>query len=461
MRLLTSAAKKEVVAMHAAPPLTPDSMTLVLAYAHDYTPNFLPGRCLPPTHLRALAAWLGTPLPRLRSARANPRLAVHLALGHAAGLLRTAEGFWRTTPETQPWLEAAWPEQLEALLAALGDAARWAEALATLSLEETLGVDYLAYLAQQLARLRDGPAPETGTAVWLSGREPAAWGLALPARLPPPVWFTLLQMGAWAPDAPRLWRATPYTIARAALAGCSLTRMERTLARATGAPLPETQQNQLVEWYQGRDAARIRPVYLLSVKDPALLDDALAQQRWRAHLGRRLSRRHAIVAPGIIPLLRRRLRAAGLALDAPPARRSGALAPATVAAGDCWLALEALAGVARLIPLPFTLPAETRWRLAQQLDPAQQAALALKAEQIVDGVAAALRGRDAYFPPAQPPDPRVAAAIRGGAGGRGRAGDFVPGVGRDGAARAAGGAALAGGAAVGDLPARLLLPGGG
>jgi predicted DNA-binding transcriptional regulator YafY len=68
--------------------------------------------------------------------------------------------------------------------------------------------------------------------------------------------------------------------------------------------------------------------------------------------------------------------------------------------------------VARLIPLPFTLPAETRWRLAQQLDPAQQAALALKAEQIVDGVAAALRGRDAYFPPAQPPDPRVAAAIR-------------------------------------------------
>lgn len=80
---------------------------------------------------------------------------------------------------------------------------------------------------------------------------------------------------------------------------------------------------------------------------------------------------------------------------------------AETAVADSWLALTVLSGLGKLIPLPFTLPGETRFRLEQQLSHAQQADLAQKAQQILDGVRAAMRGRDAYFVPELPPDPAL------------------------------------------------------
>lgn len=393
---------------HAAMPPTPDSMTLVLAYVQYYTPNFLPGRCLAATHLRALTAWFGAPRPTLRSARAHPLLAAHLALGHAARLLAIEAGVWRCTLETLPWLEADWSAQAAHLQRALTDEAAWGAALATLGLQEALAIDYLAYVAQQLARQQAQQAPATGLATWLPATTAAAWRMALPSRLRPSLRFHLLQMGTW-PPAEAAWQGTPYSIARAAQQGYSLTRMEAALTQATGQPLSTPQQAQLVAWYQRHDACRIRPVYLLSVKEPARLDEVLRQQRWRAHVGKRLGPRHAIVSPQLIPLWQRWLRAQGIPLDAPEPERQP---DETSLAADAWLALTVLAGLGKLIPLPFTLPMAALSRLEQQLTPAQQADLAPKAQQIISGVQAAIRGRDAYFVPEHPIDPALLTAVR-------------------------------------------------
>lgn len=394
--------------MNAMIPLTPDSMTMVLAYLHYYTPTFLPGRCLPATHLRTLAAWIGIKSFGLRSARADSRLATHLALGYAAGLMAVEEGFWRTTIETLPWLRMSGAAQIVRLQQALSDGAAWETAVSALSLTDAVGVDYLAYVAQQMERYQIDVAMMDGRATWLPDGGEATWRLAMPAWVRPDLRFHLLQMGRWLPG--DVWEGTPYSIALAVQAGYSLMQMESVLVQATGQVLSVERQNQLVDWYQRHDAYRIRPIYLLSVKNPAHLDEVMDRQRWRAHVGQRLGRRHAIVSPQLIPLLTRRVRETGYALDAPPLEREPGEGVQNVA--DCWLALEVLAGLGKQIPLPFSLSSETRYRLAQQLTPEQQAAISQKAEQVLAGVQAALRGRDAFFVREQPVDPDLITTIR-------------------------------------------------
>lgn len=394
--------------MYATMPLTPDSITIVLAYLHYYTPNFLPGRCLSVTHLRSLAAWMQMAVPGLRSIRTNPRMAAHLTLGHAAGLLTVGEGFWRTTSETLSWLEMKSEAQTTHLRQALTNRAAWETALSALSLNDVVTIDYLTYVEQQLMRCQPDLGSMEMTAVWLPDTEEEVWQLDMPSRLRPHLQFHMLQMGEWLPA--KIWRGTPYSIARAAQQGYSLTLMEATLLRVTGQAFSAERRNQLVDWYQRHDAYQIRPVYLLSVKDPAHLNEVMRQQRWRAHIGQRLCQRHAIVSPQLIPLLERRLQETGFVLDAPALAREPGEKVQNIA--DSWLALEVLAGLGKLIPLPFSLPSETRIRLAEQLTLEQQAALGQKAEQVLEGVQAALRGRDAFFVREQPVDPELITIIR-------------------------------------------------
>jgi hypothetical protein len=290
------AAKMEVMMLM---PLTPYSVTLTLAYCHYYTPSFLAGRCLPATHLRALAEWIGEPRPELRSARAHPLLAIHLALARAAGLLNVSEGYWQVTPFMLAWLEADHLAQVESLLRALQDEAGWVDGLVKLGLEEVFTLDFLAYVTQQLARQQTKPS-QPAYATW---QDDADWQLRLPAALPLNLLFYLAQMGAWAPG--HLWQATPLTISTAAQRGYSLTLMTAVLEKAMGEPLSLARQQQLLAWYGKHDAVQVRPVYLLSVKEPAHLDAILAQRRWRRHLGKRLSRRQATISPALLPLLRR------------------------------------------------------------------------------------------------------------------------------------------------------------
>ena len=81
-------------------------------------------------------------------------------------------------------------------------------------------------------------------------------------------------------------------------------------------------------------------------------------------------------------------------------------------AGTGWLALEVLHSLGKLLPLPFSLPAETRFHLERQLEPALRAELAQQAQLILQSVQNALRGRDAYFPPEQPVSDELVKVIR-------------------------------------------------
>jgi hypothetical protein len=345
----------------------------------------------------------------LRSARANQPLAVHLALGQAAGLLSVEEGFWRTTVETLPWLEKEGDEQIGHLRQTLADADIWERSVAILRLQDAVSVDYLAYIEQRLAYHQAEGETEPVTAIWLSDLQPEGWQLARLDGLRPQIRFHLWQMGEWRSEG--VWHGTPYSIAKAAQRGYSLTRMEATLTRATGEPLSPERQEQLLAWYRRHNDYRIRPAYVLSVKEPEQLHDVMRNQRWRPHIGQRLSARHAIVSPQIIPLLERHLRREGFSLDAmlPTAPESDEGA-ASVA--DSWLALEILAGLGKLIPLPFSLSLETRHRLAEQLTLERRAALEQKAEQVLTSLSAALRGQDAFFPREELIDPELVATIQ-------------------------------------------------
>jgi hypothetical protein len=406
MILLTFCATDVVATMEVIMriPLTPYTITLSLAYCHYYTPNFLAGRCLPATHLRALAEWLGAPRPELRSARAHPLLAIHLALAQAAGLLNVSEGYWQVTPFTLAWLEADRLAQVESLSRALQEEIGWAGTLARLGLEEVFTIDFLAYVAQQLARQQTEPSPPAH-ATWQSATD---WQLHLSAALPPNLLFHLAQMGAWAPG--HVWQATPLTISTAAQRGYSLTLMTAVLEKATGKSLSLARQQQLLAWYRQHDAVQVRPVYLLSVKEPAHLDAILAQRRWRRHLGKRLSRRQATISPALLPLLRRWLATQQISLDAPavdlPTHEMA------VDLGYTWLALAVLMGLGQIIELSLAPPAETLFRLQDQLDPAQRADLEQKAQAILAGLRAAIRGRDGYFPQETGVAPEVVATIR-------------------------------------------------
>ncbi len=399
----------EVCVLKAVNFLTPNSLTLILAYLAYYRPNFLSGRCLSATHLRELSQLLGHTQPDLRSVRAHPLLAIHLAVAHAVGLLSVFQGQWQTTLATLPWLEGNWQEQIASLEQALADSPQWSESLSTLGLQEVLTLDFLAFIKQQLSRQRQNPQPATTNATWLAKTSEAEWRIALPGHVVPNLLFHLWQMGNMGKDG--IWQGTPYSIAKAAQRGYSLTLMESVLTRLTNEPLSDQQQNDLVSWYKRHDTYQIRPANLLSVKKPEQLDEIMSQQRWRPHIGERLSPRHAMVTSGLVLLLSRRLKLDGYPLHAPFLQSASEDADHAVDAATCWLALEVLQGLGKIIELPFSVSAEAHYQLETHLSSSQQADLTLKASQVLAGVKQAIRGRDAYFLPENAPDPALAAAI--------------------------------------------------
>ncbi len=375
-------------------PLTPYRLTLVLAYCHHYTPNFLPARCLPAAHLRRLALWLGYPASHLRTARDHPALAAHLLVGVSAGLLSTAGGHWHLSPAALPWLDADPLTRIESLRLACADADAWSCAAHALGLRDAFNLAYPTFLAQQLARLAANPPAASGPAVWQPATD--AWQLRLPPNFPPALLFHLLQIGRWTqPETPGdCWTADGYTIARAAQRGYSLTFIEAILSRATDLPFTLAQRQQLLAWYRRHDAVQVQPVYLLQTSQPAELAAILTRRRLRQHVTRQLSPRHAVVAPAIIPALRRHLEPHTplLAPDPEPP------APADLDPLIVWLGLRVLAEIGRLIPLAIPRDEATMEQVAVQLSPAQQAAAEHHAVHIAAALREALHGRDAFFP---------------------------------------------------------------
>ena len=387
-----------------AEPVTPRSpvsiysLTLTLAYLQYYTPKQLSrGRFISPVHLRRLAAWTGSPAPQLRTLRRHPPLAAHLALLRAAGLIAFAGGRLTPCPAASAWLHAAPRRQIARLLDALASP-QWAGALNRLRLQETLPLDYVAFIRQSLARQQSEPPPAPEPAAWLDA-PPDTWLIHLPASLPPWLHFDLRQLGQWEPGAPLA--CTPLTIAAAARRGCGVPFIQWLLETACRAPLPPRRQNQLRQWARRAHTYQLRPVWLLSTARPEQLQNIARSKRLRAHFSQQIAPRHAIVAPQIAPGLEKWLAARQYPLSRPsePANQPPP-APPTPTSYQ-WLGLRLLTDLGQLIPLPCPPPHAELEALPARTPPDEQPRLDALAQQIIAGLRNAIRGRDAFFPAAR------------------------------------------------------------
>jgi hypothetical protein len=339
-------------------PVTPYSLTLVLAYLHYYTPERLPnGRFIAPKHLRLLAAWIGQPAPSLRSLRQHVPLAVHVALLQAAGFLPAAGPLIWAEPTVSSWLHGSFAEAIATLQRAIACATRWQDALAGLGLQEMVGEDYSTYLAQSLARqgqqgqrvASNPPEP----VVWLEHEQAQTWQLCLPPSLPLWLHFDLRQLGDWQPGQPLL--CTPLTIATAGQRGYGREVIQWLLETATQRPLPEKQQIQLAQWSRRAHVYRLRTVRLLSVPQPEHLAILLRRKEFRAAVIEQLSPRHAIIRTNVVATLEKWLAGQGYPLvQVPPAKEP--ITGMTEGAAYQWLGLRLLVGLGCLIPLPCPLP---------------------------------------------------------------------------------------------------------
>lgn len=378
------------------PQITPYRLTLVLAYCAYYTPKFLSGRCLAATHLRRLSAWLNHPVPTIRSARQHPMLALHLAVAQGCQLVSCDSGTWRVTQLGMEWVAADNLTQLEYLVKQLQDDMIWQETLAKLNLTDTLGLDNRTYALQQLERQRT-ENHSAGIAKWRHLPD-EDWRLDLPEDLPLLTLFHLLQMGSWlSEDRPgQEWLATQYSIARAAQSGYGINQIEYTLINATGEPLPENIRKQLAVWYAVHDSYEVKPVYLLSVKQPEQLLPVLTHGLMKRQVQEQIGRRHAIVSPGIIPGLRNWL----AKQDIPLAESETKSENVDIDAGTVWLALEVLRGLQKMLPLalPPMRVGNVQEDLEAEIGDIVQAEMEVRATQILTAVKQAIRGKDAFFP---------------------------------------------------------------
>jgi len=131
-------------------PITCRSAMLTLAYIQHYNCKFIPGRCLTNTHLRHLTAWLGCPDNTLRTIRRQPALAAHIALLQAANLLQHNDAFWYLLPDALNWLNQSAPTQYDQLLKPIING-QYRLTVETLGLSNTVPIDMIAYIQQQLA----------------------------------------------------------------------------------------------------------------------------------------------------------------------------------------------------------------------------------------------------------------------------------------------------------------------
>ena len=376
--------------------MTPYHMALLLAYCTYYTPKFLSGRCLSATHLHILSTWLGCSSPTIRSARQHPTLALHLALAQSSGLVTSYTGVWRVTPIGIEWLAADKPTQLAFLILHLQEEDKWKKSLEPLGLVDAIGIDSHAYILQHL-QYQQAKTYSSGTASWKSSSE-EEWRLQLPLDLPLLTLFDLVQMGAWTPEITPAneWVATQFSIAQVAQAGYGITQIEYTLIKATGAPLPETVKKQLAIWYAAYDSYKVKPVYLLSVKQVEQLSPVLTHGLMKRHVHKQISRRHALVSPRIIPGLRKWLAKQDIPLDVPEIKTNDMAANA----GMVWLALEVLRGLQRMLPLslPPVRVGNVQYDLESEIEESVQVEMNVRSDQILTAVEQAIRGRDAFFP---------------------------------------------------------------
>lgn len=386
-------------------PLTPRSLTLILAYIHHYAPRRLAGRrLLAPHHLQKMAAWLGLPQPTLRVLRQHWLLAAHFAALDAACFLTPAGPCLQLLPQATAWL-CAEPESQLAYLHSLLDSETWSESVNRLGLGETLGPERVAFLKQKLPTATSLAQPPYG---WWQELSTTTWRLALANTIPCFLLFHLLQLGRW--SRPDRLTCTPRSVALALHRGYAPQRIQHLLAQVTGSPLPAAQEAQLQEWLQQARAYHLQPVHLLTTAQDEQMRELLQVRRFRPYILRHLSPRHLVVRPDIAPLLERWLAQRDYTLDGDHSpltdRPSTDLEP-----GLLWLGLRVLLALGAWIEPPYPPPHAELDALAAQLSPTSRATWQAIAQQIEERLARTISGWDAFLPALSSPTSTFLATI--------------------------------------------------
>ena len=376
------------------PIITPQTATLLLAYVHHYICKFLPKRLMGGRHLSILSNWIGQPIHNLRTTRKHPLLAAHLALLNAAKLLDTRSGCWTCTPAAFDWLQADHKAQLELLRQSLvtQNQPAWNETVAAFGLEETLPLDYVAYLTQQLTHQLSQSPPPPALATWLTTNS-EQWLLNLPDYLPSHLRFHLHQLGQWQPGQPLC--CTSATFGWAAQHGYSTRAITAIFNKATGQPLSSEQMQQLDECLDRVGAYRIRAVTLLSTRQPEQMVHIARQRRFRERIHEQISPRHAIVSSSMSTNLHRWLERQGYGLTPPPVSTPK---PDLPDPAYTWLGLRLLTDVAALTGNSLRPSASSLAAAETHLSPTELADLEARADSLRDQLRQAIRGRDAFLP---------------------------------------------------------------
>jgi hypothetical protein len=402
MHIQTARPTDSLPSVRMPTPLTPYTLTLLLAYLHYYTPELLPrGHFIAPTHLRIMAQWIDRPSPKLRSIRQHPFLAAHIALLQSAGFIPATGPRLIPLPAVTNWLHASFSEQVRRLLVALDNSSAWQETLSHLGMEETITEDLTVYLHQLLERQLAARAPdESGTACWLPETNGDAWALRLPDALPLWLHFDLRQFGEWSPDHPLL--CTPLTIAKAAQRGYGEAAMQWILETATGQPLPEERQKQLATWSRRAHTFQLQTARLLTTAQHQQLKAIIRQKRLRESVVSQISPHHALVTGDMLPKLEKWLATQGYPLRYSAAESGEPGSSKEKSAEYYWLGLRILTGLRELFPLPYPAPHALLEDAAQSLPPETIADLEHLAQQTLESLRQAVRGRDAFFPSERP-----------------------------------------------------------
>lgn len=384
-------------------PLTIRTITLTLTYLHYYTCKFIPGRYLSLVHLRRLASWVQPGHKVSLTIRQEPYLAGCLTLAEAAGLIHHHTGFWMVTPDIYTWLKATPAAQIKQLLRPLINQAGWQQIVKQSGLHNTIPDHLAVYWQQQLLR-QANPEPIEPQPVSWHKVTTEGWSLCLPETLAPYLWFHLNQLGEWQPGQPLY--CSPLTIAQAVGKGYGLGMVRTLLRRATGQPLPEVAESVLAEWFGRVGEVQLRPVYLLTTRQADQLARILQNRRLRKHIQEVIGPRQAIARATITPSLQRWLTQQGVLLHT--TKPLGAIDPYRTgqkpAPDHTWLALRVLSGIGELVPLPVPVPQVNETLASLALAEEQVSELEGLAQQIVEGMRQAIRGRDAFFPATEPTD---------------------------------------------------------
>lgn len=399
--------------------LRPFALALSLGYFQYYTPPAAAGkRLLPAAHRRRLSDWLGlSPRPAAVPLCRRRALALQLALLHAAGLLDLGAPVLRPTFAAGRWLRLPAVEQSGALAAAAGE--RLSAAAQALGLTDAVTIDVAAWAAQFLSRLSEEIAsgdPQPATLDTAAD----CWRLRLPADTPPALLFDLLQLGQWQPlqrDG-GLLALTPRSIARAAQRGYGPDPTAHLLETVLRHPLAPDRRRLLHDWAARGRAYRLRAVCLLETAQAEQLSAVLAHRRFRPHVLRLLSPRHAVVRAEMAPMLDRWLSRQGyelsdeLRVTSDEFRGDGSsLVTHHSSLAHVWFALRVLLGLGELVPLPLPPPHDQLAAAAAGLAPEELGELEETAARFLAEWRAALRGRDAFLPAGHPADPALLDAV--------------------------------------------------